>query len=196
MRDYAKRRPPAQNNKGLLFLALLIFFLALVAYIYPHIKLMRAHAETHSIHTTDLIKPKPAVIPTVSPKTKAVKAKPIIQAKKTGDDMQYDFYKLLPAMTVTVPSADDQAKSQGLPTPAAASAFILQVAAVQNQNDAKTLQTQLSQAGYKVFIQPYLVNNATWYRVNVGPFASLSNAQAQQLKLDGQNVEAMLLKVK
>ncbi len=194
MRDYAKRRPPAQNNKVLLFLALLIFFLALVAYIYPHIKLMRAHAETHLMHKADLIKP--VIIPTVTPKTKAVKAKPIIQVKKTGDDMQYDFYKLLPAMTVTVPSADDQAKSQGLPTPAAASAFILQVAAVQNQNDAKTLQTQLSQAGYKVFVQPYLVNNATWYRVNVGPFASLSNAQAQQLKLDGQNVEAMLLKVK
>src|SRR3990167_5784296 len=158
MRDYAKRRPPAQNNRTLLFLAALIFFIALAAYIYPHTKLMRAHVEKNSMHSADLIKPKPA--------------------RKTGDDMQYDFYKLLPAMTVTVPSAGDQAKSQSLSTAGAAPAFILQVAAVQNQNDAKTLQTQLSQAGYKVFIQPYLVNNATWYRVNIGPFASLSNAQA------------------
>lgn len=208
MRDYAKRSPsefnedPKRNKIWVIIIAVVLFF-ALITYALKHSVLKTTiknfiathqHSLQHQpLDTKNIQLPKPDIIT----KKQIAKTKSLVSKKSASDQMQYDFYKLLPEMTVNVPSASTVATTQ----PAAASlqnsaSFVLQIAALQNPNDAKTLQNQLLQAGYHAFIQSYLANQKTWYRVIIGPFDSLSEAQNQQLKLDGQNVEALLLKVK
>jgi len=97
-----------------------------------------------------------------------------------------------PSTTATTSSRTDDgsralALLEGRASEAAANtanAYVLQIAAYSNQNDAQTRRDQLIRAGVaNAFVEVATVNGKPQYRLRVGPFASRAAAQAAQPRL-------------
>jgi cell division protein FtsN len=223
MRDYAKRtsRPIKQNNsdgKGILVFLILctVLFVGYVIYHFAHQKSLPAKKKLPiSTHTSAPLKVKTKPI---SLKHEVIK-KPVKIAKKeikhtkeivkkpialNPADIQptYDFYKLLPAMTVTIPKKDKPLPTHtshavsAKTTASHSGNYVLQMASVQTSQQATQIATTLKTAGYLAFVQSYQApDHSTWYRVMIGPFNTLKTAEAQQNKLYAHQMDALLLKI-
>ena len=66
---------------------------------------------------------------------------------------------------------------------AAATRFVLQVAAVANKSKADELQTKLKQAGIKTYLQKISTKDGERYRVRVGPFSSRDDAEKMRSRI-------------
>lgn len=71
-------------------------------------------------------------------------------------------------------------------SPAAASAFVVQIAAVTREEDAAALAGALRKKNYSVFVVNNPAVHDKFYHVQVGPFASLQDAEAMKTKLTGE----------
>jgi DedD protein len=103
------------------------------------------------------------------------------------------FYKAVEQRT---PDADLAGAAEPLAAPlelagAASPGYVVQVAAVSKQEDAQTLQNVLRQKQYPVFV---LSNTSTdhLFRVQVGPFTSLEDAEAVRARLVGDGYNPIL----
>jgi cell division protein FtsN len=216
VKDYAKRsvRPVRHTtsdsnwqNTALLLLAIFFAVFACIHFIQKHVapKLKLASANTQSAVVVTPEK-KPVVT-----HMKTVEQKPEKKAKKTAaapaapvvadNQPKFDFYKLLPQMTVNISTDDDSTTSPIINnkpiTKKSAPIYVLQVAALQKDSDATQVQNTLKAAGYAAFTQSYQAPDHTaWYRVLVGPFNNLKTAQAEQDKLDAHQTEALLTTMK
>ncbi len=66
---------------------------------------------------------------------------------------------------------------------AAATRFVLQVAAVANKSKADELQTKLKQAGIKTYLQKISTKDGERYRVRVGPFGNRDEAEKMRSRI-------------
>ncbi|PIZ04564.1 MAG: hypothetical protein COY58_03700 [Gammaproteobacteria bacterium CG_4_10_14_0_8_um_filter_38_16] len=217
MRDYAnKSNRPAKKksgsqdklSNGMLILALVFAGIATFHFIDMHLL-----PKNKTVPTNNLI---PIKTPTQNTHTEI--AKPIALNKKTTTNIitnklntektqpRFDFYKLLPKMTVIVPTQNDGSQKQSntpitssTPKTVSAStpgAYILQVASLPKKSAAIQTQVVLKKAGYQTFIQRYQASDSsTWYRVMIGPFMHLKAAAQEQNKLAMHHVPALLLRV-
>jgi DedD protein len=64
--------------------------------------------------------------------------------------------------------------------------FVVQIAALSREDDAVALAGALRKKNYNVFVVNNPVTNDKLYHVQVGPFASLQDAEAMKLKLTGE----------
>ena len=64
--------------------------------------------------------------------------------------------------------------------------FVVQIAAVSREDDAVALAGALRKKNYNVFVVNNPVTNDKLYHVQVGPFASMQDAEAMKLKLTGE----------
>lgn len=215
MKDYAKRptRPVRRatsdgnwQNTALLFLAIFFAVFACVHFIQKHIvpKLKSASMSTH-VAVAPIIAPEKKPVMTHTKTTEKKPEKKINDSPTTpiisNNQPKFDFYKLLPQMTVNISTDDDTATSPIInnkhATKKSVPTYVLQVAALQKDSDAIQVQNTLKAAGYAAFTQPYQApDHTTWYRVLVGPFNNLKTAQAEQDKLDAHQTEALLTTTK
>jgi cell division septation protein DedD len=68
--------------------------------------------------------------------------------------------------------------------------YSVQVAAVPELKEARTLSDQLSQAGYSVYLTTATVNQVRFHRVRVGPFQTWQAAQQVAQRLETQGYKA------
>lgn len=217
MKDYANRpsRPVRHaasdsnwQNTALLLLAIFFAVFACVHFIQKHVvpTLKSSTANTQAISV-----PTPEKKPIVT-HTKTIEKKPEKIAKKVDNtppstpviadnQPKFDFYKILPQMTVNIATDNDATPSPIINNKSmakkSAPTYVLQVAALQKNSDATQVQNTLKAAGYPTFTQPYQApDHTTWYRVLVGPFNNLKTAQAEQDKLDSHQTEALLTTMK
>jgi cell division protein FtsN len=108
---------------------------------------------------------------------------------------QFDFYTLLPKMKVVIPSQNSTTNAM-LPITTKPSTYILQIASLQNLSDAERFCEQLNNLGYRSYVQPYQNHHTTWYRVMVGPYLSINQAEADQRKLHQSDMDSLLLRMK
>lgn len=242
MKDYAKKTPqpsqPKKQDYGVwISLALIVFAVSFVAYATYHAMHRKASVEKEKLSLivatpSDAEKNKQAEESKRSDKKipieikKALPTKPAksphadskVNSDKTNEP-KYDFYTLLPAMTVEVPAQDQttdgtattldtqkptKTEKHTLDTPktdakttesAATGIYVLQVASLRSASDAAHVESLLRETGYNTFIQHYQTDNhETWYRVMVGPFHSIKEADDAQSKLYAHQMEAILLK--
>ena len=73
---------------------------------------------------------------------------------------------------------------------AAASGYSVQVAAVPNLEEARTLSDQLNRAGYSVYLTTATVKQVRFHRVRVGPFQTWQAAQQVAQRLETQGYKA------
>jgi DedD protein len=109
----------------------------------------------------------------------------------------------VPDMAVTAPSSSPvrAEKSRGAEPSgggatiansegAGASGYSVQVAAVPNPQEARTLSDQLSRVGYSVILTTATVKGVRYHRVRVGPFQTRRAAQQAAQRLETQGYKA------
>jgi cell division septation protein DedD len=68
--------------------------------------------------------------------------------------------------------------------------YSVQVAAVRDLEEARTLSDQLTRAGYSVYLTTATVNQVRFHRVRVGPFQTRQTAQQVAQRLETQGHQA------
>jgi cell division protein FtsN len=100
----------------------------------------------------------------------------------------YTFYNMLPQQEVQVPTKDEKAgaKTSALP----AGDVVLQAGSFKQSAEAEKLQARLAQFGVDAKIQRFALEDETWYRVRIGPIATVQELEAIRAKLAEAEVEA------
>ena len=98
-----------------------------------------------------------------------------------------DFYSVLPQREVEIPISEEDRAAIENPSinKEAVDQSILQVGSFQNADEADSLKAQLAFLGLEASVKPALVNDETWHRVQLGPFASESKlSRAKNLLIE------------
>ena len=133
---------------------------------------------------------------------------PVPQAKSTARP-RFDFYTILPEMEVVIPEEPEASGTPSRPAPVAAPAaavtpppaakaggYILQAGSFRSATDADGLKAQLALLGYQASVQTVTINQDTYHRVRVGPYADRVSADAARERLRANAVATMLLRLK
>lgn len=100
-----------------------------------------------------------------------------------------DFYSVLPQREMEIPISDED--RAGIENPSinkeAVDQSILQVGSFQSTDEADSLKAQLAFLGLEARIKSAVVNDETWHRVQIGPFASeTSLSRAKNLLIENK----------
>ncbi|MCK7492519.1 MAG: SPOR domain-containing protein [Comamonadaceae bacterium] len=102
---------------------------------------------------------------------------------------ELDFYDMLPKQEVEVP--EQVRRVRGAPAPPCRRATSrCRRARSSRSAEAEKLQAQLAQYGVDAKIQRFSLDDETWYRVRIGPIATVEELDAIRAKLAEAEVEA------
>jgi cell division protein FtsN len=117
----------------------------------------------------------------------------------------FDFYTILPEIEVKIPdsevpppaeSANPPTEEKPEPAPATGTgSYVLQVASFQSREDAEQSKAMLALQGVQANIHQVGINGQNWFRVHVGPYGDLGQAQQTRSRLDQLGFKAIVLKV-
>ena len=100
-----------------------------------------------------------------------------------------DFYSVLPQreVEITILDEDRDAMENPVINKEVVGKSILQVGSFQSAGEADSLKAQLAFLGLEASVKAALVNQATWHRVQLGPFASeTSLSRAKNLLIENK----------
>ncbi len=130
---------------------------------------------------------------------------PVPLPGKPGDpipEKRFQFYDILPgkAEAKVDPSAapakpegkDGKEKESGKEPPK--EAIFLQAGSFQNAGDADNQKAKLALLGMEASIQQVMVQDKTWFRVRLGPYAKVDEVNKVRSELARQGIEAALVK--
>ena len=130
------------------------------------------------------------------PEPLPVAAKPPASAQATEDaappadpSKDFTFYDDLPRQEVEVPKTPEKPGAKpaaGLP----AGDVILQAGSFKQPAEADKLQAKLAQYGIDSKIKQFALEDETWYRVRIGPIATVEQLEQIRAKLAEAEVEA------
>ena len=114
---------------------------------------------------------------------------------------KYALYEMLPSYEVVIPREDAAASAKaGKPTTpdiAAPGQYLIQVGAYKTRDEAERSRANLALLGVESKIEQVTIDQTeTWFRVRIGPQASLAKAQEILQRLDDNGIKGMLVKVK
>lgn len=138
------------------------------------------------------------------------------QTAETGEKSSavqptFDFYTLLPEMEVMVDSPRQDEKPVVTSPPEEevdeitdesdqkpdSESFIVQVGSFKNQSDADGFRAKLAFLGIESKVQTVTIDDKqTWHRVQIGPIAGRSKADAMQKQLKENDIDSLLLRAK
>lgn len=221
MKDYAKKttrttskartsRRPAKNNPQpntwpgnlLLLLALIFAGFACFHLIQKHVLPLLKSKNNTTAASTIAPKTEKQTPNIIAPQDNHKNPDKTATQTTQDDQPKFDFYKLLSQATVRIPANNTLSNTTTINKPntetSATPTYVLQIASLHHKQDANQVRQTLKAAGYtNTFLQPYQApDHSTWYRVLIGPFYQLKNAQAEQNKLDAQQTEALLTTLK
>jgi len=120
------------------------------------------------------------------------------------DRPKYDFYKILPGGEE--PASDRESKEAAKTAAAKAPAsqpdpvkgnFFIQAGSFQNPADADNQKAKIAILGFSSSVEPTaLPDKGTWYRVRMGPYASLDDLNKVRRVLTQNGIDANLVKSK
>ena len=127
---------------------------------------------------------------------------PVPLPGKPGDpipEKRFQFYDILPgkAEAKVDPSAapakpEGKEKESGKEPPK--EAIFLQAGSFQNAGDADNQKAKLALLGMEASIQQVMVQDKTWFRVRLGPYAKVDEVNKVRSELARQGIEAALVK--
>jgi cell division protein FtsN len=119
------------------------------------------------------------------------------------DRPKYDFYKILPGGEEPVTereikeAAKAAAKAQPGQPEAAKGVYFIQAGSFQNPAEADNQKAKIAILGFSSSVEPTpLPDKGTWYRVRLGPYASLEDLNRVRRVLKENGIEASLVKLK
>jgi cell division protein FtsN len=108
----------------------------------------------------------------------------------TPAEPELDFYDMLPKQEVEVPGSSGKKTSSAARTPLPTGDAILQAGAFKQSTEAEKMQAQLALVGISAKIQRASVDDETWYRVRIGPIATVEELRVIQSKLREAEISA------
>ena len=103
---------------------------------------------------------------------------------------ELDFYDMLPKQEVEVPGKAAKAATPAAKTPLPTGGAVLQAGSFKRSAEAEKMQAQLALVGISAKIQRASVDDETWYRVRIGPIATVDELQGIQSKLREAEISA------
>jgi cell division protein FtsN len=103
---------------------------------------------------------------------------------------ELDFYDMLPKQEVEVPGNSAKASSSRARTPLPTGDAVLQAGSFKQSTEAEKMQAQLALVGISAKIQRASVDDETWYRVRIGPIATVEELRVIQSKLREAEIAA------
>jgi cell division protein FtsN len=109
---------------------------------------------------------------------------------------RFTFYKILPEKEVIVAESEIRSskREENLGKPPATGLYMLQAGSFTNPQDAERLKTQLAQIRIKAKLEMIKIENATWYRVKIGPYGTLADADKVRQYLRGNKIDSIVQK--
>jgi len=139
-----------------------------------------------------LAKPKPVNKPKKSPVAKVIQPK-----KTTSNEIQYDFYTLLPEAEFTIPDHEIKSYKRAERTGKTVEnrEYSVQVSSFRRLKDADSLKAKLLLLGFIPKIEKAKVSGVTWFRVKIGPYQQIKSVDAIVSRLRENKIDAMVTAV-
>jgi len=103
---------------------------------------------------------------------------------------ELDFYDMLPKQEVEVPGQVQPEPSPASNAPLPTGDVVLQAGSFKQATEAEKMQAQLALLGVSAKIQRASVDDETWYRVRIGPIATVEELRNVQSKLREAEITA------
>ncbi|MGB7903836.1 MAG: SPOR domain-containing protein [Steroidobacteraceae bacterium] len=113
-----------------------------------------------------------------------------VTAADTTAEPELDFYDMLPKQEVEVPGRSGKAAASAAKTPLPTGGAVLQAGSFKQSTEAEKMQAQLALVGISAKIQRASVDDETWYRVRIGPIATVEELRVVQSKLHEADISA------
>jgi hypothetical protein len=127
------------------------------------------------------VEPMPAAAQ--SPASESASDDGAVTATDTPAEPELDFYDMLPKQEVEVPGKSGKASPAAAKTPLPTGGAVLQAGSFKQSTEAEKMQAQLALVGISAKIQRASVEDETWYRVRIGPIATVEELRVVQSKL-------------
>lgn len=113
--------------------------------------------------------------------------------KQENDKPRIDFYSILPDRVVDIPISEEDKRAIDNPSinKIASETVILQVGSFQGKSDAESLKAQLAFLGLEANIESAQVNDDTWHRVLLGPYADNGELSRTKNQLIENSIQFM-----
>jgi cell division protein FtsN len=139
------------------------------------------------VHDRD-VQPTVEPIPEVAAAPASAQAGEEDAAAATDAATSFDFYKMLPEQEVEVPPPS--AARASAPSTLPQGEVVLQAGSFKSQDQAEKLRGRLAMYGVAARIQRFALEDETWYRVRIGPIATVEELDAVRAKLAEAEVDA------
>jgi len=103
---------------------------------------------------------------------------------------ELDFYDMLPKQEVEVPGQVQPEPSPASNAPLPTGDVVLQAGSFKQATEAEKMQAELALLGVSAKIQRASVDDETWYRVRIGPIATVEELRNVQSKLREAEITA------
>lgn len=103
---------------------------------------------------------------------------------------ELDFYDMLPKQEVEVPGTSAKAGAATAKAPLPTGDVVLQAGSFKQSSEAEKMQAQLALVGITAKIQRASVDDETWYRVRIGPIATVEELRNVQSRLREAEITA------
>jgi cell division protein FtsN len=116
--------------------------------------------------------------------------------KITPQEPRFTFYKILAEKEVIIPESEIKSikREESLGKPPETGVYMLQAGSFTKPQDAERLKAQLAQIRINAKLEMIKLDNATWYRVKVGPYATLADADKVRQYLRGNKIDSIVQK--
>ena len=121
------------------------------------------------------------------------------QGGARGDKPKFDFYKILPGSEepVTEKELKEAAKAGRNQPELARGVYFIQAGSFQIPTDADSQKAKIAILGFESSVEPtVLPDKGTWYRVRLGPYATLEELNQVRRTLAQNGIDANLVKLK
>jgi cell division protein FtsN len=102
----------------------------------------------------------------------------------------YDFYDMLPKQEVEVPGIGEKGANQAARPALPQGDVTLQAGSFKQPDEADKLLARLAQYGIDSKIQRFSLDDETWYRVRIGPIATVEQLDSIRAKLAEAEIDA------
>lgn len=109
---------------------------------------------------------------------------------------RFSFYKILPEKEIIVAESEIKAtkREETKDDKKPAALYMLQAGSFTNPSDADRLKARLAEIKVKAKLEMIKLDNTTWYRVKIGPYASLSDADKVRQHLRANKIDSIVQK--
>ncbi|MEY4195588.1 MAG: hypothetical protein RLZZ226_1956 [Pseudomonadota bacterium] len=145
-----------------------------------------------------------------APSPGAVPVRAVARAESTGlpaaplatdapprQEPRFTFYKILSEQEVIIP--DSEAKTlrreeQNSKAPQQTGRYYIQAGSFVSQQDAESLRTRMLQIRVPAKLEMIQIDNSTWFRVKVGPYATLTDVEKVRQYLRSHRLDSVVQK--